>query len=439
MDGTLFSENISKAFGGMPEVPQQDEAATKAASTLFSGTDYMPPSIMKGVQEQRERLLGRQEELGKESIESIKKSAQELSGLRQRTTRQIEALEKPEPVQDIPKQDDFGKSVKENMPFFVLMAVLGGMATRQPFLNATNAMTAAMMGLQQGNQEKFKRKLDEWKMHTEIASQKWQRYKADVDDILRQEHKSHEEILQELKLKDAEFGVQQKQADRQIHSLDQWVQEYDRQQNHWENLQLRRDQMQAAADARTESITFRQEAQAEKLERTADQDRFRNEQRLSGNYQREMVPYRKQLVAAQALQSELEIALKEAPRKETKRAGRPIVEFDISPAQSEKITQLLKRYYEDSRGTQAVFKRLDEQTGGLIDRHLNNINRFLTGKMDDKRVQELYGMVSEDMDKIFRPMMQRRVANYVRRASQVGVDPMNVIPSEDQEFMQEGS
>ena len=111
----------------------------------------------------------------------------------------------------------------------------------------------------------------------------------------------------------------------------------------------------------------------------------------------------------------------------------------MTGAQSEKITQLLKRYYEDSRGTQAVFKRLDEQTGGLIDRHLNNINRFLTGTIDAKRAQDLYGMVSEDMDKIFRPMMQRRVANYVRRASEVGVDPRNVIPSEDQEFMQEGS
>jgi hypothetical protein len=143
-------------------------------------------------------------------------------------------------------------------PLLIFLAAMGGFATRRPALGAINAMSGALQGLKEGNDQQFANNVDLWKSRTKMAHEAFQMQNESIrniiDDIqLTETEKQH-------KLQDA-FRFWQMDQDLKLARENNWKQIYERQDQR-EDKQLERQWMiarteKAFADARKSSEDFK--------------------------------------------------------------------------------------------------------------------------------------------------------------------------------------
>lgn len=152
------------------------------------------------------------------------------------------------------------KAIAENMPFFVLMAALGGLGTRQPLLNATNAMASAMAGWHKGDMEGYQRHLEEWDRQTKDAlaknRQMLDRYKAIRDD--RKTTLAEKEYLFQLNMQ--ADGFAEKEGNLRIKGYESALKDIERQ----EKMQKDGEDRHRNIESQIEWRKFKEEHSGEK-------------------------------------------------------------------------------------------------------------------------------------------------------------------------------
>lgn len=219
-------------------------------------------SQLQGIYQRQGDLYSRQKDV-------VSQGEQELKALR---SQPMPPMPQMEPLQAPPKPLP-AKELAENMPFYVLMSVLGGLGTRQPLLNATRAMTSAIEGYHKGDMEGFKTHLETWDRETKYALEKNQQLREWRKDLLDARDKTLADKEYELELKLKELGLEDKGMATQAKSLESMLGRLDKHEENMRRFEDTHERMKLMMDhyAAMESIARdRNDIQRTKAQAAAD-------------------------------------------------------------------------------------------------------------------------------------------------------------------------
>jgi len=107
---------------------------------------------------------------------------------------------------DAPVMRNWQEAVRDQMPVLALIAVLGAAGTRQPLINAMNAMTGATLALQKGQYDEYERNLRQWEIESKVALDKVQAWQDKRKEILNNRNLTIEQKKAMLEVMDSNAG-----------------------------------------------------------------------------------------------------------------------------------------------------------------------------------------------------------------------------------------
>lgn len=134
----------------------------------------LPPELMKQMVDQRSQNVQRKTELTGQATE-MQKSLAGISPVASPTFKETSAPPKYEPAKIDPG----------TLLAFGAMAVLGGMATRQPLINSMNALSAAFKGYNEGNDREFEHAMKSWQVQNEYIGKENDRISKGFDAAIK--------------------------------------------------------------------------------------------------------------------------------------------------------------------------------------------------------------------------------------------------------------
>jgi hypothetical protein len=138
-------------------------------------------------------------------------------------TAPLPSMEERPRLPDAPVMENWQAMVRDQMPLFALIAVLGAAGTRQPILNAMGAMTSATMALRNGQYEEYQRALKQWEVESKVALDKIEAWQARRKEILDSRTLSIEQKKAMLEAFDSNAKARQGLIQRQVDDLSGWL------------------------------------------------------------------------------------------------------------------------------------------------------------------------------------------------------------------------
>lgn len=213
------------------------------------------------ISQQLQGLYQRQGDLYERQKQTMAQGGEELKALR---AQPMPPMEAPTPMAPPPKPLPM-KELGENMPFYVLMSVLGGLGTRQPLLNATRAMTGAIEGYHKGDMEGFQRGLETWDRETKFALERNQELREWRKQLIDARDKTLADKEYELELKLKELGLEDKGMGAQAKSLESMLQRLDKHEENMQRLHDTHERMKETMDYHQQMLDL----QRQKIDATA--------------------------------------------------------------------------------------------------------------------------------------------------------------------------
>jgi len=142
----------------------------------------LPPDLMKQMTEQRSQNVQRKTELTGQATE-MQKGLADISPVASPTFKETSAPPKYEPAKIEPG----------TLLAFGAMAVLGGMATRQPLINSMNALSAAFKGHNEGNDREFEHAMKSWQVQNDYIGKENDRLSKGFDAAVKGQNQTIEQ------------------------------------------------------------------------------------------------------------------------------------------------------------------------------------------------------------------------------------------------------
>lgn len=138
-------------------------------------------------------------------------------------TAPLQPMEERPRLPDAPVMENWQAMVRDQMPLFALIAVLGAAGTRQPILNAMGAMTSATMALRNGQYEEYQRALKQWEVESKVALDKIEAWQAKRKEIMDSRTLTIEQKKAMLEAFDSNAKARQGPLQRRVDDLSGWL------------------------------------------------------------------------------------------------------------------------------------------------------------------------------------------------------------------------
>lgn len=391
-----------------------------------------------GLQDVREQARA----IGVKKLDALQNAAKEISGIRAESRAALNDLTPPEPFPEEPRQAKYSAEIASDMAVFAVAAMLGGLGTQQPILNAMNAMAAGLTAYRKGRQEDYKRSLEEWKIHTDIAKNRWTQYREQRNAIIQEADSTLEQKNADLKVLDASYGVVLKDLENQQSSFEDRLKAYDKHDEQYFKFENAINQAQWRIDSQREAREARQNWQETLRQDRLDRDESRSEDKKTkemwsmadkarASYEKRVQPYRNMMDLADQALAEIYLALSNATVKGaiTKRT-----EPNIDTQTSELIQSKIRQFRDESIKTNMQMLRDDKFTGGFVERELNNYNRFIKGTLSYQQIREAGGMLLSSKKNFYIPRMQKIWEQVESAALLHGYKPEDVYGSDKEVY-----
>ena len=149
-----------------------------------------------------EKDLNRRQDVATAPLKAdIEKSSQEISKIAEKPPETL-----PLPVNAAKHVDQ--KELMNSAQVFMVLGALGGLFMRQPMTAALGNMTAAMKGVQEGDAQQYDRAMAEFKTNFDTAMKRNKQLLDERQQILSDKSLSLTQKINQLKLKDIEYGVE---------------------------------------------------------------------------------------------------------------------------------------------------------------------------------------------------------------------------------------
>lgn len=174
-----------------------------AASVFVTPTFVAPPQPSQRTQELQAAVMGAQERLRDEDFFNEAARTRLAQDYVSAVQAPLPAMGERPKLPDAPTMVHWQKAMQDEMPIFALLAVLGAAGTRQPILNAMNAMTAATNALRQGAYDDYAVNLQKWETESKVALDKIKEWQAQRQEILDRRDLSIEQKKAMLEVHDS--------------------------------------------------------------------------------------------------------------------------------------------------------------------------------------------------------------------------------------------
>lgn len=200
------------------------------------------------------RLQGIDIKAGEEGLKAIIKLAQQADPLSDEMKRHlVRAMERSDQLAEQyqtlaakpPQSRTPWEAASGITPLLIMLATLGGFASRRPALGAINALSGGLQGLREGNDLQYKNNMDLWKTQTDMAYTAFQMQNTSIRNIMDDINLTDREKQQ--KLTDA-FRFWQMDQDIRLARENQWAEIYKRQDQR-EDKEWQRRHLIATTDA----------------------------------------------------------------------------------------------------------------------------------------------------------------------------------------------
>jgi hypothetical protein len=215
-----------------------------------------PDILLSGLESQMADIGQRREKIRNEWEPKIHQVEESYSKALNAPTPEMEPFK---PLVSPPKYSGMAM-IPDQMAIFALIAGLGAMSTRQPLLNAMNAMGSAIKGFHDGDIESFKRHRDLWRDETDFAIEQNKEIARKAEAINKSSQKTLEQKKAELEMLFKQYGFQEKELDNQAKSIESMYNIMARHQDHTDTLELRRDQINQHAEFMQANLEEKQRA-----------------------------------------------------------------------------------------------------------------------------------------------------------------------------------
>jgi hypothetical protein len=307
---------------------------------------------------------------------------------------------------DAPVMRNWQEAVQEQMPLLALIAVLGAAGTRQPLINAMNAMTGATLALQKGQYDEYERNLRQWEVESKVALDKVQAWQDKRKEILNSRNLTIEQKKAMLEVMDSNAGKRRELFQGEVDRITYYLEQSQKADKAIQDAREATAKLQLTVDATKARLKLAQD----KGERDAAMHALKvSEKELElANMERT----RGELSVSQFRQAS---ALKKQFDTETKELfdGLEAMETILTTRDQALGAQLAQNFLISlAPGRQTTNQQLNaiKNTGDLGTRIENTYSMFLTGKPGPQAMAELSKLIRE-----MAPLYRRRIDSQIER------------------------
>lgn len=177
---------------------------TTAVLSPGSGTsaDDVLSNRVNDAFQRSQTAIGQFEKASSAEVEGLERKAKDLAPLRERAMQTIsQPLPEPPKLQKPPEKPQQTQGADEGWLLAVqVLGALAGATTRRPLTNALAAMTGALQGYQEGNQQKFQNNLQIWDRENKAAEEANRTAMEEYKGILENRKLNQDQALMALQI-----------------------------------------------------------------------------------------------------------------------------------------------------------------------------------------------------------------------------------------------